>query len=162
MMLSEKMHKRLNEQVNHEFYAKWAYLAMAFSFENMNLKGFADWFYKQAEEEQGHAMKIANYILDQGGEVKLSTLPEPKTVYKSAEEIIQAALDHELKVTNQVHEIAKMAEDEGDLATRNFISWKIGEQVEEVSSMTHLLEMVKMAQTPGQLLMLQGHLKRED
>ena len=161
MMISKKMAKRLNEQVNNEFYAKWAYLAMAFAFENMNLKGFANWFYAQAEEEQGHAMKIANYILDQGGEVKLSTLPEPKSVYKSAEEIVKAALDHELKVTKQVHEIAKMAETEGDLATRNFIAWKIAEQVEEVSTATNLLEMVRMAQTPGQLLMLQGHLKRD-
>ena len=161
-MISEKMATRLNEQVKNEFYAKWAYLAMAFAFENMNLKGFANWFYAQAEEEQGHAMKIANYMMDQGAEVTLQSLPEPKTEYKSAEEIIQAALDHELKVTKQVHEIAKMAEDEGDLATRNFIDWKIEEQVEEVSSMTNLLEMVKMAQTPGQLLMLQGHLKRGD
>ena len=162
MMISKKMQKRLNEQVNNEFYAKWAYLAMAFAFENMNLKGFAKWFYAQAEEEQGHAMKIANYIMDQGGEVTLKVLPEPKTVYKSAEEIVKAGLDHELKVTKQVHEIAKMAETEGDLATRNFIAWKIEEQVEEVSSMTDLLEMVKMAQTPGQLLMLQAHLKREE
>ncbi|MDD3731562.1 MAG: ferritin [candidate division Zixibacteria bacterium] len=161
MMISKKMADRLNEQVNNEFYAKWAYLAMAFSFESMNLKGFADWFFKQAEEEQGHAMKIANYILDQGGEVKLSNLPQPKTEYNSAEEIIQAGLEHELKVTRQVHEIAKMAEDEGDLATRNFISWKIEEQVEEVASMTHLLEIVKMAQTPGRLLMLQNQLKRD-
>lgn len=162
MMISEKMAKRLNEQVTHEYFAKWAYLAMALAFEDMNLKGFANWFYAQAAEEEGHARKIGTYMLDQGASVKLMALPEPKTDYKSAEEIVQAALNHELKVTEQVHEIARMAEEEGDLATRNFISWKIEEQVEEVASMTELLAMVKMAQSPGQLLMLQNHIKRED
>jgi len=161
MMISEKMAKRLNEQVRNEYFAKWSYLAMALAFEDMSLKGFAGWFYGQASEEEGHAKKIGKYMLDQGASVKLMALPEPKTDYKSAEEIIQAALNHELMVTEQVHEIARMAEEEGDLATRNFINWKIEEQVEEVSSMTELLEMVKMAQTPGQLLMLQGHLKRD-
>ena len=153
--------KRLNEQVKNEFHASWLYMAMAFALEDMNLKGFANWFYAQADEEREHAMKIANYIMDQGGQVTLTELPKPKTEYKSVEEIVKGALDHELKVTKQINEIAMMAEKESDLATRQFMAWFIDEQVEEVSSVTNLLEMVKMAQTPGQLLMLQGHLKRD-
>ena len=161
MMISEKMEARLNDQVNNEFYASWIYIAMAYSFESMNLKGFAGWFFKQAEEEKGHAMKIAEYILDQGGEVKLAQLPQPQTSYDSAEAIVKAALEHELKVTKQIHEIADLAESEKDRATRNFINWFISEQVEEVSTATNLLNMVQMAQTPGQLLMLQGQLARD-
>ena len=161
MMFSKKMLTRLNEQVKNEFHASWLYMAMAFALEDMNLKGFANWFYAQADEEREHAMKIANYIMDQGGQVTLTELPKPKTEYKSVEEIVKGALDHELKVTKQINEIAMMAEKESDLATRQFMAWFIDEQVEEVSSVTNLLEMVKMAQTPGQLLMLQGHLKRD-
>jgi ferritin len=161
MMISDKMAARLNEQVKHEFHSYWIYLAMAFSFEEMNLKGFAGWFKGQAAEEQGHAMKIAQYLLDQGADVKLTELPQPKTEYKSAEEIVSAALEHEKKITGLINEIAELAETEKDHATREFMNWFIKEQVEEVATATDLLAMVKMAQTPGQLLMLQGHLKRD-
>jgi len=160
MMISKKVAARLNEQVNNEFFASWAYMAMAYSFEDMNLKGFAGWFVKQADEERSHAMKIAEYLMDQGAPVKLAELPAPKVDYKKADEIVKEAVDHELRVTKQIHEIAKLAEKEGDLATRQFIGWFIDEQVEEVSTVTNLLEMVKMAQTPGQLLMLQNQLSR--
>jgi ferritin len=158
MMISEKMAARLNEQVRNEFYAFWSYLAMAFAFEDMGLKIFAKWYYVQAEEEKGHAMKISQYMLDQGAQVKLQDLPAPKTDYKSAEEIVQANLEHELTVTKQVHEIVDLALAENDHATKQFIDWKVEEQVEEVASATDLLNIVKLAQGPGQLLMLEGRL----
>jgi len=158
MMISKKMATRLNKQVNDEFFAYWTYLAMAFAFEDMGLKVFAKWFYAQADEEKGHAMKISTYMMDQGAKVELQKLAAPKTNYKSALEIIKAALAHELGVTKSVHNIADLAFSENDHATRQFIDWKVEEQVEEVNSVKQLLDMVKMATTPGQLLMLEGRL----
>lgn len=161
MMISEKMSKRLNEQVNNEFFAFWTYQAMAYSFDTMGFKGFSSWFGEQAKEEMSHAMKIAHYLLEQGAEVKLGQLPQPKTDYKTVEEIVNGALEHELKVTRQIGEIATQAVQEGDHATRVFNDWFVKEQVEEVSTITEMLQKVKMAQTPGQLLMIEHHLKRE-
>jgi ferritin len=158
MMISEKMAARLNEQVRNEFFAYWSYLAMAFAFEDMGLKIFAKWFYAQATEEQGHAMKIAQYLLDQGATVRLMDLPAPKTDFSSALEIVEAALQHELNVTKQVNEIVDLAVGESDHATRKFIDWKVEEQVEEVSTSQELVHMVKMAAGPGQLFMLEGRL----
>ena len=158
MMISEKMADRLNVQVKNEFFAYWTYLAMAFAFEEKGLKVFAKWFYLQADEEKGHAMKISQYMLDQGAKVKLQQLEQPKTEYATAQEIIEAALQHELGVTKDVHEIADLAFSENDHATRQFIDWKVAEQVEEVNSITELLDLVKMATSPGQILMLEGRL----
>lgn len=158
MMISQKMADRLNEQVKNEFYSAWIYHAMVYSFESMGLPIFAKRFVKQAEEEREHAEKIARYILDQGAEVKLTALAQPKTDYSSAVEIIQAALEHEKLVTRQIHEIAELASAEKDQATHYFIGWFVTEQIEEVASMTELLNMVKLAGTPGQLLQLEGRL----
>lgn len=158
MMISKAMAARLNEQVCHEFYAFYSYLEMAYSFEAMNLPVFAKWFFVQAEEEKGHAMKIAQYMIDQGARVKLQALKAPRTGYKTALEIVKAARDHELGVTKQVNEISDLAFKEKDHATRQFIDWKVEEQVEEVSSANQLVELVKMASSPGQLLMLEGRL----
>ncbi len=160
MMISEKIAARLNEQVKNEFYSDWLYLAMAFSLESMNLKVFAEWFYLQAKEEREHAMKIAKYLIDQGAEAKLQALPEPKTSYSSAEEICQAAVDHEILVTKMIHDLVELAKSEKDTATQVFLNWFVDEQVEEVASVKELLEMVKVAKSPGQILMLEGRVWR--
>ncbi|HVP07707.1 MAG TPA: ferritin [Candidatus Acidoferrum sp.] len=159
MMISEKMAARLNDQVKHEFFSFWAYLAMAYSFETMGLKGFARRFYKQAEEEKGHATKIAKYLVDQGASVKLTALDQPKVTYSSAQEIIEAALEHEKKITKLIGEIASQAVAEGDHATHSFIEWFVDEQVEEVSTVSEILGWIKMTNSPGQLLMLEGRVE---
>ncbi|MFP4047584.1 MAG: ferritin, partial [Bacteroidales bacterium] len=76
-MLSEKMEKALNEQVNAEMYSAYLYLSMSAYFEDMNLSGFAHWMYIQAQEEMTHAMKIYNYIFDRGGKVSLNAIDKP-------------------------------------------------------------------------------------
>ena len=161
MMISKKMADQLNEQVKNEFFAQWAYLDMAFAFESMGLKIFAKWFFRQADEEKEHAIKIAQYLLDQGAEVLLKSLDKPKNKYSSAEEIVAAAVDHELGVTKNINDLVDLARAENDHATDNFLQWFVQEQVEEVASTTELLDMVKMASGPGQLFMLEGRLYHE-
>ncbi|HWR81765.1 MAG TPA: ferritin [Candidatus Deferrimicrobium sp.] len=156
MMISDKMAARLNEQIKNEFYSYWLYLSMAFSLETMNLRVFGEWFHIQANEEQEHAMKFAKYLIDQGADVKLQALPEPKTKFASVQEICQGAVDHELQITKNINDLMDLARAEKDHATEAFLHWFVGEQVEEVASVKELLEMVKLAQTAGQILMLEG------
>lgn len=160
MMIPQKVADRLNEQVNHEYFASWTYTAMAWTLERMNLKAFAKWFFLQAKEERGHAEKIANYLNDQGGTVRLKSLGEPKSDYKSVEDIFQTALEHEKKVTKQVHEILALARSENDPATENFIEWKVAEQVEEVSSVEYILAIVRTASTTRDFFMLEGKIAK--
>lgn len=156
MMISQKMAARLNKQVIHEHHNSWSYLAMAYWFESAGLKVFAKFFFKQSEEECEHAEKIAKYLLDQGADVVLTELDKPKTSYKNALDACETFVQLEIKTTKMVSEIVDMAAKEGDHATRQFIDWKVGEQVEEVATANELLSMVKLAGTPGQILMLEG------
>ena len=48
-------------------------------------------------------------------------------------------------MTEQVNELVAQAERENDYATRSFLQWFVDEQVEEVSAMSELLQMVKLA-----------------
>ena len=160
MMISKAIAKRLNEQVNNEFFAFWAYQQMAYSFEELDLPVFAQLFFKQASEEREHAEKIAKYLTEQGAPITLSKLDAPKSNYKSAAEIIQAALDHELMVTKHWNDISDMAIKAKDHATRVLSDWFVNEQVEEVSSMNELLSMVNRAKSDGQIMMLEGRIWR--
>ncbi len=160
MMIPQKVADRLNVQVNNEYFNVWTYTAMAWHLEQMNLKAFAKWFFIQASEERGHAERIANYLIDQGGTVHLKSLEAPKSDYKSVEDIFQTALDHEKKVTKQVHEILALTRSENDPATENFIEWKVAEQVEEVSSIEYILAVVKTASSPRDFFMLEGKIAK--
>ena len=42
-MISDKISKMLNKQVNQEFYSSYLYLQMAAFFEEEKLNGFAAW-----------------------------------------------------------------------------------------------------------------------
>jgi len=55
-MLSKKMEKALNDQINAEMFSSYLYLSMAAYFERMNLTGFANWMRVQEKEENAHGM----------------------------------------------------------------------------------------------------------
>ena len=157
-MISDGMAAKLNEQVREEFNSYWIYLAMAYKLEEMNLKVFSKWFHKQADEEKEHAMKFAQYILDQGAEVKLAKLDAPKSDYGSVKDIVKTAVDHEVHITKCINKLVDAARSENDHATESFLGWFVDEQVEEVASTSDLMDMVNMAETPGQIFMLENRL----
>ena len=57
-MLSPKMQEALNAQINAEYYSSYLYLAMSAYCAEANLKGFANWFRVQSQEEMVHVMKL--------------------------------------------------------------------------------------------------------
>jgi len=61
-MISKKMEKALNEQVNAELYSSYLYLSMEAYFKSLNLNGFANWMRVQTQEEISHAMKIYGFL----------------------------------------------------------------------------------------------------
>lgn len=145
MSISKQMNDKLNEQITAEFYASHLYLAMACMFESMSLKMMARVFRKQFDEERGHAMKILDYVLEQGGTVKLGAIDAPKQKWPSVVAAVEAALAHEKKVTGMINDLVALAEKEKDYASRSFLNWYIDEQVEEESSTGYLLDITKMA-----------------
>lgn len=160
MMISKKMSDKINTQIKNEFHSGWLYESMAYSLEEMNLPVFAKWFFMQAAEERKHATKLARYLVDQGARVVLTEIPAPKTDFKSVEEICKMAVDHEKKITKMISDLHDAAAKENDKPTMSMLTWFIDEQVEEVSTTTQLLEMVKLTKTPGQILMLEGRVAR--
>ena len=62
---------------------------MAAYFEAENLPGFANWMRVQFQEEQAHAMKFYEYILDRGGRVALQAIPQPVVDFASPQAIFK-------------------------------------------------------------------------
>ncbi len=145
MAISQAVSGKLNEQITNEFMASQIYLAMACQFESMSLKQLAGRFFKQAEEERGHAMKILKYVLEAEGKVTLQALAQPPTEWASVLAAIEGALAHERKVTSQINDLVTLAAQEKDYSTQSFLKWFVDEQVEEVASTAYLRDVAKMA-----------------
>lgn len=158
-MLSKTIYKALNDQITHEFYASYLYLAMAAYFETQNLLGFARWMEVQSEEERKHAMKFYNYINDRSGSVELQAIAQPPSEFQSPLDVFEQALQHEQRVTGLIHTIYALALKENDYPTQAMLHWFINEQVEEEKTAQQIIERLKMtAGESSALLMLDNEL----
>jgi ferritin len=159
MLISDKMVSALNVQVGNEFGAFSQYVQIAAHFGSENLPELSKFFYRQAEEEKMHALKIVNYVVDAGGRVAMPAIPAPRPKFASAEEAVKLSLDWEETVTKQINGLVDLAIAENDHISRNFLQWFVAEQLEEVSSMDMLLSMVRRAGEQG-LLFVEEFLAR--
>ena len=158
-MLSEKMQKALNDQINAELYSAYLYLSMSAYFESLNLGGFANWMKVQAQEETVHAMKLYAYTNERGGRVKLGAVEAPPWEWDSPLAVFEAAYQHEQKVTGLINDLVKTAKGENDHATEIFLQWFVTEQVEEEASADAVVQQIKLVgDAPGGLFMLDREL----
>jgi len=133
-MLSERMQKAINDQINAELYSSYMYAAMSMYFQSVDMSGAAGWMNAQAKEELIHAEKFMDYINGRGGRVTLQTIEKPPSEWKSVLDTFEAALKHEQKVSSMINSLVTLARDEKDHMTDNFLQWYVAEQVEEEAS----------------------------
>ena len=73
-MLSEKLYKAINDQINAELWSAYLYLSMSMDCEAKGYKGIANWFFVQFQEEQDHARIFMNYLNSRDAKVELLPL----------------------------------------------------------------------------------------
>lgn len=148
-MLSKKMVDALNGQINKEMYSAYLYMAMSAYSDHKGLKGFANWFNVQYQEEMEHAMRIYHYIQDQGGQVELMAIEQPPAEFGTPLEMFQKTLEHEKFVTKSINELVDLAEAEKDHATQIFLQWFVTEQIEEESNDNEIIDKLNLAGQEG-------------
>lgn len=149
------MEKALNEQINAEFASAYLYLSMATWFEEQNFEGMANWMMIQFKEEQTHALKFYNYVIERGGRVTLQKIDAPKTEWGNILQVFEETLKHEKLVTSMIHDLADLAVEERDHATSSMLQWFIDEQVEEEASADKIVNQLKLiGDNPNGLFML--------
>ena len=143
-MISEKMQKAINDQINAEIYSSYLYLSMSAAFESLDLEGGGNWFRCQAQEELVHAMKFFHYLTERQARVILAPLAGPPTEWASPLAIFEEAYKHEQKVTGLIHHLVDLAITEKDHTTNNILQWLISEQIEEEKSTGTLATKLKL------------------
>jgi ferritin len=133
----------LNVQVGREFLAALQYVALAAWFEGQGLPGFAKFFFRQAEEENGHALKLVRYLGEVGASVAIPAIEAPRRDWSSVEAALSGFVEAEEDVTRRIHTLVELAQSERDHSSFQFLQWYVEEQREEVSSARALLDRMR-------------------
>jgi ferritin len=142
--MNKKLQEAFNDQIKNELYSAYLYLSMAAYAESVNLEGLSHWMKTQAKEEQGHAMKMFDFLSDRGARVILEAIPQPTSKFASAKEVFEKTLEHEQKVTSLINSLYDLSNKVNDAAASIFLQWFITEQVEEEKNATVILEKLKI------------------
>ncbi len=143
VMLSQKLHDAINEQINAELWSAYLYLAMSMDAESKGYKGVANWFYVQFQEEQDHARIFMNYLNSRDMKVVLKPIAEVPATWDSVLAMYKQTLEHEQKVTSLINNLAAIANEDRDFASINRLVWFIDEQVEEEESAREMITAVE-------------------
>jgi len=153
-MLTDKLEKALNDQLNAELYSSYLYLSMSAYFTGHNLAGFANWMRVQAQEELVHVMKFYDYIGERGGRVTLRSVEGPPTEWTSPLAAFEHVHKHEQMVTGLINDLVNLAIEKRDHATNGFLQWFVTEQVEEEASADAVVKKLKLVGEDGGALFL--------
>ena len=149
MAISDTMQKAFNDQFNAELQAALVYKQLGLELDRLSLVGMRDWMRAQVDEEFGHAHAFSDHILARGGQVTISTLSVPELNIQSAKDAFQAALEHEKKVSGLIRDLAKTADAEGDLDSRQLIDRFLTEQIEEEDTVNEILDRLELVGDDG-------------
>jgi ferritin len=143
--MTSGFHSLLQKQVGNEFAASHQYVALAIWFDNEDFPTLANHFYKQALEERNHAMMLVQYLMDNDVKATIPSINDVVNDFKTIAEPVELALKQEKQVTDQIIALAKAARADNDYLGEQFMQWFLKEQVEEVASMTTLLNVIERA-----------------
>ena len=143
------MVEALNGQMSNEFYSAYLYLSMSAASATMGLKGAANWFMVQYQEEMVHFMRFYNYVLSQGGAVTLAVVKAPPSAFNSLLDMFEQTLKHEQFITKCINELSDLALREKDHASTILLQWYVTEQVEEEANDNDVLARLRLVGKDG-------------
>lgn len=144
MAMNEKVAEVLEKQINAEFYSAYLYLSFADYYEDRGLKGFANWYMIQVQEEVDHAKALRRYLLDNDYKPTMEAIAKPDKTFSNDLEPLEAGLAHEEYVTGLIHHCYEVARDEHDIRAMKMLDWFVGEQGEEETNARDMITNMKL------------------
>ena len=143
-MFNKKIHNEMNDQIQRELESAYIYLSMAAYLDSANLPGMAQWMKMQFQEEQAHALKYYDFVIDRGGRVTLQPIGQPPVEFQSPLDVFEKSLAHEQKITGHINDLYALAIEERDYASQILLQWFVEEQVEEEKNVGDVVDTLKM------------------
>lgn len=159
MALDKSVAELMNKQINEELYSAYLYLTFADYYEDRGLKGFANWYMVQVQEEVSHAKILRRYLLDNDVQVKMLAIAEPDKVFTDDLAPLLAGQEHERYITECINRCYAAAADVRDFRTMQLLDWFVKEQGEEETNANDLISKMELfGSDPKGLYMLNSEL----
>ncbi|MGV3696216.1 ferritin [Flavobacterium sp.] len=142
--LSDTLTQALNAQMTKEAHASQIYLSYATWADSEGFGGISNFLFRHAAEERNHMMKILEFILKRGARAKVTEIPAPPADPTSVNNCFEKVFEHEVDNTKAIYSILKLASEEEDWVTWNFMQWFVSEQEEEETLAMELLDKIKI------------------
>ena len=137
----------LNDQIANEFARRRCSTSASPSTTTpRRCRGWLRFFYRQALEERSHAMMMIQYLLDVDEQVRIPDIAGVETKFADDVAPVRAALEQEKRVGEEIYSLFELAREAKDYRAEQFMQWFVKEQVEEVSLMTDLLNVVERSE----------------
>lgn len=150
-MITSKLQKVINDQITAELWSSNLYLQMAYFLKHQGWDGFGHWMKLHSEEEREHAMRMADFLTERGGQVKLQMINLVPEGWGSVLEVFEHSLSQEKMVSKMIDKIVLHAIEEQDYATENFFRVFVDEQVEEEDLFGGIVDKLKATGEAGLL-----------
>jgi len=144
MKMNTELEAAFNGHITAEFASTYNYLQMAAWFDAQHLLGFSKWMRAQADEEWTHGMRFYDYMLERGNDIQLQPVPGPQHAFSSPLEVFEVALENERDVSSRIQVLYAKAMSANDYPSFSLLQWFMDEQVEEESSMEHIIARLKL------------------
>lgn len=152
-MIKVELQNIINDQITAELWSSNLYLQMSYFLKHQGWEGFAHWMLKHSNEERGHATRMADYLIERGGKVKINMVNLVPEGWGSVLEVFEHSYKQECMVSNMINKIVLHAIEQQDFATENFFRQFVDEQVEEEALFSGIVEKLKAAGDAGLLFM---------
>lgn len=150
--ISPRIQEAINKQISYEAYASNFYLALAYWCDDQALEGCKKFFMRQSEEERMHMLKLYDYLSESGVHPETPSIMQPPLSYESIQEAFQKVFEQERSVTVAIHNLLRLASEEKDYATQQFLQWYVDEQREEEAVIRTILDRIRIIGQGGQSL----------
>lgn len=137
--MHEAVQNAINDQINAELTASYAYLSMSAHCDHTNFPGCAHWLRLQSQEEYAHAMKLLDFMLDRHWKVQLKPIAGPAVEFGSLIDVFELAYKQELHTSRQIDNLYGLAHEHKSFAALPLLEWFLTEQVEEEKTARQVL-----------------------
>lgn len=159
--MSDKMLNALNKQIQEEFFSANIYLAMASWCEKEGLSNCAEFMFEHFEEEKMHMLKFVRFINEMGGHAIVPALDQPQKEFESVQSLFRTAFEHEKHITSCISSLVKLANEEDNFQTVNFLQWFVEEQMEEEVIFQNILDKIKLiGNNPSSLYFIETEIEK--
>ncbi|MEI6895825.1 MAG: non-heme ferritin [Colwellia sp.] len=151
-MLKAEMVKKLNQQLNLEFYSSNLYLQMSAWCEEKGFAGGAAFLRNHANEEIQHMNRLFTYVSETGALPIIGAIDAPPHEFESLGQLFKLTYEHECLITERINSLAHEAFTNQDYSTFNFLQWYVAEQHEEETLFKGILDKINLVGDDGHAL----------